>query len=244
MIKANKSWWAEMIFRPYLWQLFRRHFTEINLLGIMPEFNPALPTLLLPNHSSWWDGFFVYFLNQRIFKSDIYLMMQETQLRQYPFFTRLGVYSVNAGSPQDLYRSLDYSVKLLEQNSMPRQILCLFPQGELKLWDARPLNYKGGIEWILSQYEERVNLLPLAIKIEQTAYRKPEVFFLFDENCFISTGRFPGIDWLEEMENNLLAELQSRLLRGERGYGLLKIKQKSVASTMGEQQSQTVGAQS
>jgi len=211
-----------MIFRPYLSWLFRNNFSGLNLLGNTPDIDPDLPTLLLPNHSSWWDGFFVYELNRRLFKRDIYLMMQEAQLQKYPFFTRLGVYSVNAGSPKDLRRSLSYSVQLLDRKTTPRTLLCLFPQGELKLWDARPLNYKGGIEWILSQYGERVNLLPLAIRIEQTGHKYPEAFFLFDENYVVSAGNFPGIAWLEDLEIDLLAELRKRVLRGRREYGLLE----------------------
>ena len=223
MIPATKSWWAELLFRPYLNWIARKEFSGVHLQGTLPQLNPELPLLLLPNHSTWWDGFFVYLLNRRIFKRELYLMMLESQLSTYRFFRRLGAFSVKADSPRDLQRSLNYSVELLKNNSSRSTVLCLFPQGELTLWDARPLNYKGGVEWILSQYGERVNLLPLAIKIEQTGHRHPEAFFLFDECHTVSPGNFPGIGWLENRATDLLTRMRRRILHGERGYGLLDV---------------------
>jgi len=204
------------VFRPYVYGLVKRNFASIHLLGELPEIDAEYPLILAPNHSTWWDGFFVYLLNDRVFHRDSYLMMSEEQLQRYPFFARLGVFSV---SPKSVKSSLRYSVQILEadQNIM----LCIFPQGELNLWDARPLNYKRGVEWILSQYGERVNLLPLAIKTVFTDQKKPETFFLFDQNYVFDQTSFPGTDWLEEQETNLLEDLREHDLLGERERALL-----------------------
>jgi hypothetical protein len=59
MIQAQHAAWADRIFHPYVTWLFKRHFHVVRLLGKIPETNPELPLLLLPNHSTWWDGFFV-----------------------------------------------------------------------------------------------------------------------------------------------------------------------------------------
>jgi len=219
MIPAKKSWWADLVFRPYVYGLMKRNFASINLLGKLPEIEPEYPLLLVPNHSTWWDGFFVYLLNNRVFHREPYLMMSEEQLRRYPFFARLGVYSV---AQKNVISSLKYSVRILEsdQNIM----LCIFPQGELTLWDARPLNYKRGVEWILSQYGERVNLLPLAIKTAFTDQKKPETFLLFDQNYVFDQVIFPGMDWLEGRETDLLEDLHERILHKEREQVLLQNK--------------------
>ena len=98
MIQARHAAWADRIFHPYVTWLFKRHFHALRLLGKIPETNPELPLLLLPNHSTWWDGFFVYLLNKKLFERQPYLMRREDQLSRYRFFTRLGAYSINPQS--------------------------------------------------------------------------------------------------------------------------------------------------
>lgn len=230
-----------MVFRPYVYGLMKRHFASINLLGELPEIDPKYPLLLVPNHSTWWDGFFVYLLNDRIFHREPYLMMSEKQLQRYPFFARLGVYSV---AQKSVFSSLRYSVRILESDQ--NVMLCMFPQGELTLWDARPLNYKRGVEWILSQYGERVNLLPLAIKTAFTDQKKPETFVLLDQNYVFDQASFPGIDWLERRETKLLEDLRNRILHKEREQVLLQnkiLKQNTPRVEKVDSQTEIVGRQ-
>ena len=45
-------------------------FMKFRCWGELPEIPDHLPLLLLPNHSTWWDGFFVYLLNKTDFSPD------------------------------------------------------------------------------------------------------------------------------------------------------------------------------
>lgn len=221
MITARHTAWADQIFAWYLSRLCRRHFHKISVLGKIPETNPDLPLLLLPNHSTWWDGFFVYLLNRKLFRRKIYLMMLEAQLARYKFFSRLGAYSINPHSAVSIKNSLRYSVAVLNEKMTPRPLLCIFPQGELLPWNKRPLIYKNGLETILSGYGGKVNLLPLAIKTEFLNEQRAEVFLLFDENTIINSNTFSGMQSLQTSEEILLDDLRQRVIQKETGLVLL-----------------------
>lgn len=217
MIQAQHRLWADLIFQPGLKWLFKRHFHTIQLLGALPDIPPHLPLLLLPNHSTWWDGFFIYFLNKRIFRRTAYLMMLEEQLTKYRFFAKLGAYSIEPKHRQGIAKSLKYTVELLNQET---PLICIFPQGELLPWHTRPLGYKRGVEWVLREYGKPIAVLPLAIRTEFLGEKRPNVFFLFGDVNSFDADTFPGMDWLEEAENALLEDLALRILRQEDGRNL------------------------
>ena len=218
MIRAQHRFWADMIFHPYLVWLFKRHFHTIQLLGTPPEIPKDLPLLLLPNHSTWWDGFFVYLLNKRVFRRTAHLMMLEEQLSKYWFFAKIGAYSIEPGQRRGIVESLAYTVELLGQ---PMSLISIFPQGELLPWHTRPLGYKRGVEWILQKYGKPAAVLPLAIRTEFLGERCPSAFFLFGEVNSFDAETFRGMDWLEKTETVLLDDLASRIMREEEGLNLL-----------------------
>ena len=218
MIRAQHRLWADMIFQPYLTLLFKRNFHEIQLLGTFPKIPNDLPVLLLPNHSTWWDGFFVYLLNKRIFRRTTYLMMLEKQLSKYKFFTKIGAYSIEPENRRSIIESLEYTVELLNQEMV---LVSVFPQGQLLPWHTRPLNYKRGVEWILRKYGKPVTVLPLAMRAEFLGEKRPSVFFLFGPVTSLDARTFQGMDWLEQAETTLLDDLALRILRQEKGQNLL-----------------------
>lgn len=218
MIRAQHRPWADLIFQPYLTWMFKRNFHEIRLLGTRPEIPNPLPLLLLPNHSTWWDGFFVYLLNKRVFHRTAYLMMLEAQLTQYKFFAKIGAYSIEPENPRGVIESLEYTLELL---SRERGLVVIFPQGELLPWHTRPLGYKRGVEWILRKHGKPVTLLPLAIRTEFLGEKRPSVFFLFGDAYAFDPATFQGTDAIEKRQTELLNDLASRILRQEEGQNLL-----------------------
>ncbi len=218
MIKAKPTRWAKFIFHIYVMRLMKRHFHTFHLFGDLPQPDPNLPMLLIPNHSTWWDGFFVYLLNEEILKREIYLMMLDSQLSKYKFFARVGAYGIEPGDKKKVLKSLAYTVELMQKlNTM----VCIFPQGELFPWGKRPLNFKKGIELIIKKYSQPVNILPLAMRTEYIGEQRAEVFFLFGKNYIVNTQNFHGSNWLEEIEEKLLDNLAKRIHNREKGTQLL-----------------------
>lgn len=214
MIKARHIGWFEPIFRWYILRLLRKSFAGMYVFGEIPDQSLRLPVVLVPNHSTWWDGFLIYLLNLKIFRRPLYLMMTEEQLRRYRFFSWVGAYSIPLGSPRGIIESLRYTMGLLERREEPTPLVCLFPQGELTSWFQRPLEYRRGLEWILARYSGGLTLLPLAIKAEFRAEQRPEVFFLFGGAQELSGTDFSGMPGLEAEETRLLTRL-AECLRSE-----------------------------
>lgn len=220
MIAARPSAWADRAFRPYLAWLFKRHFHAIHVLGEIPAPEARLPLLLLPNHSTWWDGFFVYLLNQKIFKRPAFLLMLEAQLRRYPFFKYLGAFAVAPASPASVRAAMRHAAQILKHQPPP--LLCLFPQGELLPWSQRPLACKRGLEVILRAYGAKANFLPLAMRAEFWGRRWPEAFILFGKNQIVEGGAGRAMPRWAQIEEELLDDLERRMSRNEPGKILLQ----------------------
>ncbi len=221
MIKARPARWAKFIFHLYIMNLLKRSFHAFHLAGTVPEVIPDAPILVLPNHSTWWDGFFVYYLNSQLFQRPMYLMMLASQLKKYHFFSRVGAYGIDSNHISSLRESLTYTIELMQQKSPKPPLICIFPQGELLPWGKRPLNFKPGIEWIIKKYGKSINLVPLAMRIEFCGEQKPEVFFRFGGNYFVNAENFSGMPWLKKVNENLLAELEQQLTSGDMAKLLL-----------------------
>ena len=214
MIQANHTKWAEFVFSSYITRLLNKNFHSFHLMGEPPNIDQNRPVLLAPNHSSWWDGFFVYLLNKKLLHRKIFLMMLEEQLRKYKFFAKVGAYSIDPNSRNKIIESLRYTLSVLqnEQDSNHPQLICIFPQGELQAFHKRPLEFKGGIEWLISKYKREVQILLLAMRIEFLEEQFPHVFFMFDKTIKVDHESFKGMDWLVEREVNLLNQLEKKII--------------------------------
>jgi 1-acyl-sn-glycerol-3-phosphate acyltransferase len=218
MIPARHSAWAHVLFSAYLRRLLARHFHALRLLGPVPEPPGDRPVVLLPNHSTWWDGFFVYVLNQLLFHRTLHLMMLADQLAHFPFFRRVGAFGIRPGERRSVIDTIAYSSRLLEG---PDTLLCVFPQGVLLPYATRPLGFQPGIERILSRYGGPATLIPLGMRAELLGAQHPEVFFLFGAPLPYDGSTVPESADLEQKEESLLAELDAGILEGRSGRIIL-----------------------
>lgn len=219
MIEARHACWAERIFRGYITALTRRHFRAVHLLGELPELPADRPLLLTPNHSTWWDGFLVYLLNREVLHRRLYLMMLEEQLARYRFFSRVGAFGIRPGLPREAVAALAYSARVL---ASPAHALCIFPQGVLRPWAARPLNLQRGLERVLRFHGGPVALVPLSMRCELLADQRPEVFFLLDRCHAVNPESFSGMSWLEQEMEEQLGRLEEAIVHGDQGRVLIE----------------------
>ncbi|WP_176444860.1 lysophospholipid acyltransferase family protein [Paenibacillus herberti] len=131
MIPAAKSLPFRRLFSFYQsFYLFPRYLHGVYLSGeLEPGTSPVhpLPVLYVANHVSWWDGLVLFQLTERLTHSDPYIMMDERGLQQYPFFRRLGAFSVNRENPRDVLSALNYA----EQRMLGGRPVWIFPQGAI-----------------------------------------------------------------------------------------------------------------
>ena len=173
MITARKSGWFERVFAAYNRNLIARRFEGLRVAGLehLRGRDSDVPLVLYANHSSWWDGLIVFQLG-RVCKLDQYAMMEERQLREYPFHRKLGAFGVVRESARDGARGIEYAGELLKKTN---RALWIFPQGRTIANDARPLVLYTGAARII----ERAGLAeaaPVAIRYEFLDDYRPEAF--------------------------------------------------------------------
>lgn len=174
MIPAAHRRWASAVFIPYIYHLFRSDFASVRLVGSVPSVPDGASVLLLGNHSSWWDGFFVWLVNELYFRRRFHVMMLEDQLRRYWFFRYLGAYSIDPGGGRSVVESLSYTADILSQKDM---LVSIFPQGEIEPNRRRPLLFRRGAERVVQGVSEGdVFVVPVAFRVELTLSRRPDLF--------------------------------------------------------------------
>jgi 1-acyl-sn-glycerol-3-phosphate acyltransferase len=176
MHKARHHPLAHTALRAYLKVAFRRSFHEI-YLGSQPPFPqhivpPDSPLILVPNHASWWDGFFSYLLAERVFNRRMYILMLEEELARRPFFRAVGGCSINPRSPKGILESLRYLTHLLD--AAPNCMITYFPEGALLPDVDRPYLLREGLTRLTPKTPPV--LIPCYFRLEQLAHQRPTTF--------------------------------------------------------------------
>ena len=161
-----------------LW-LIRHRFNSVRIQG---EFNDTgTAVLVIANHISWWDGFWIMMLNIRIIKKKFHFMMLEEQLKKHWYFQYTGGYSVRKKS-RSVMESIEYTRMLL--NTKENMVL-LFPQGKIhSLYDSQVV-FEQGIERILSGVPSDTQVLLVANLVDYLADVRPNLF-VYIQPCTVA----------------------------------------------------------
>jgi chlorobactene lauroyltransferase len=213
--------WFEKIFSIYNRNLFRRRFHSFRVSGLenLKNRNAKIPLIVYANHSSWWDGLAAFEISQAA-QLDFYVMMEEKQLKNLQLFRKLGAFSVVRENPREAVKSLNYSVKLL--NDDPRRTLWIFPQGTIESNDQRPFKFFKG----LSRIVEKVGICEVvscAMRFEFLGEFKPEIFVRIGAPETIHIEKFfnakeKNIEFENEMTGNLDQMKNDLLTKNLDGY--------------------------
>ncbi len=172
MIKADRKKWSVFIFRRYISRLLKKHFSSFRIVGNPPIIPEETGLIITPNHISWWDGFFADYLISKKINRDTYLMMLEKELKKYPFFRKVGAYSITPDNRQDILESLRYSAEIVNKNE---NTIIVYPQGEIEDFNKRPLTIKNGFTKIGKLSGTDISILPIAFKIQYYNEKLPSI---------------------------------------------------------------------
>jgi chlorobactene lauroyltransferase len=177
MIAARKNALFNSVLRRVLAGTLRRRFHNLYLAGgeHLRELLPGGPVVGCVNHSNWWDGFVLYVLSDRLLPHEIYLAMEEKNLRQYPFFTWMGVFGLDLADPRTSLSGLRYALGLLRGTPDPRRppLLWMFVPGRLHA-ASQPIEVKPGALWLASRAGAQI--LPLVLRYEWLSESRPSIF--------------------------------------------------------------------
>ena len=133
--------------------------------------------LVLTNHFSWWDAFFMIYVNTRLFKKKYFVMMLEEQLRKFILFKYGGSYSVKKNS-RDILESLHFTIQLLQE---PGNIVQLFPQGMIQSQHEPEIRFESGIGYVLQHAAADYQLLFSVALTDYFSSKKPQLHIFLEE---------------------------------------------------------------
>ncbi|MGC9150848.1 MAG: lysophospholipid acyltransferase family protein [Microbacter sp.] len=171
MIKAKHPLYP--LFKWLMRLLLKRHFHDVSLEGEFVDRGTAV--LVIANHVSWWDGFWVEYLNQQRLHRRLHFMMLEEQLRKHWYFQYTGGFSVRKHS-REVLQSMDYTLALLQRND---HVVLLFPQGEIQSAYLERFRFQKGIQYILNRCPADTQVLFVANLTDYFSDIKPTLFVYF-----------------------------------------------------------------
>lgn len=185
--------------RFYIW--FFDHYTKCSLkrrfkqVWIKQNYKP-LPdskTIYFLNHNSWWDGLIPLYLNQNFFHQNARAIMEDKQMLQYSFFSKLGAFSINLENPKASLTSLRYALESMQRK---KASLFIYPEGKITPVSEKEPEFKQGLAWLRTKTEE-IDFVPIAIYSHMLRSSKPELY--------LSIGY--SVDHPKSLDNKVLTEL-------------------------------------
>jgi 1-acyl-sn-glycerol-3-phosphate acyltransferase len=170
MIRANHH---KLIYPFFLWLsrfMIKRSFCSVHFEG---EFNDnGHSVLVVANHVSWWDGFWVEFLNHHRIHRKLHFMMLEEQLKKHWYFQHTGGYSVRKNS-REAIESIDYTVKLLSKDE---NFVLMFPQGKIYSAHTDVVHFENGIQYIIKKCKDDTQVMFVINITDYFSDVKPHLF--------------------------------------------------------------------
>lgn len=140
MIKASHNPFLVWLFKLFTQIIIHAKFNKIFIEGDTGTPNSSM--LVINNHFSWWDGFFINYLNNKLWKKNFYVMMLEEELEKRKFLSKGGAFSIRRNH-STTPASLIYAQNILKSN---HNLLLMYPQGKLQSHATRYLHFEPGIE--------------------------------------------------------------------------------------------------
>lgn len=165
----------------------------------------GLPVLVIANHISWWDGFWIEYLNQKILHRKFHVMMLSEQLKKHWYFRYTGGFSIQPKS-RSVISSLTYTADLLKD---PGNLVLMFPQGKIHSVVQPSIHFKKGSDWILRSVQNEFQILFVASFTDYFSNARPTVY-LYYRSCDMNQERRIILEYeYQQFYNQALAQQQT-----------------------------------
>lgn len=166
---------VKTLFRLFAFRwLFPRHIESIKIVGDLPASDR--PILFIANHSSWWDGLLIYYLHERLLRTNLHVLMDQVQLSKRPLFTHLGAFGIDKTSPRRSLAGLQRAAELMHAGKS----VWIFPQGDMYHLESRPLHIHSGFAHVLHLAPEAV-VVPVSFYYSSVVSPKVSVRVAFGQ---------------------------------------------------------------
>jgi 1-acyl-sn-glycerol-3-phosphate acyltransferase len=167
--------------------LLRRNFNTVNVEGKFEDNGSSV--LVVANHISWWDGFWVEYLNRKRIHRKFYFMMLEEQLKRYRFFQYCGGFSVKKGS-REVVDSIDYTLELLSKDE---NMVLMFPQGKIYSSYNSEVLFESGIQHIIERCKDETQVIFVVNLTDYFSDSKPNLF-IYTKVCTAGSLRHGSVE--------------------------------------------------
>jgi len=174
IIKAKHNFFIFNFFTKYSIRKIQKTFNTININGQYKD--NGKPLLVIANHISWWDGFWVMYLNKSKINKKFHFMMLEEQLKKFWFFKYCGGFSINKKS-RTVIDTLNYTSELLQNKN---NMVLIFPQGEIKSIYEQSINFEKGVEWLVRKNKE-IQVMKVVNIVDYFSHPKPSLYIYHEE---------------------------------------------------------------
>lgn len=168
MIYPKHSLLFPQLFRWYSLIEIRRKFEKHEII-CLNEQETDLPVLLICNHISWWDGFWMLHLNMKLWKRKFYVLMDENNLAKNKWLSYAGAFSSDR---QTIRKSLNLCEEILQNRN---HVLLYFPQGRLQSLYDHELKFKRGADYLIRHIGQDFTIILVANIIEYNKHKKPTI---------------------------------------------------------------------
>lgn len=165
-MRDRKSGLWSAVIEQYVAMKVRRAFRGVWVRGPWPTIEQGL--LVYANHTSFWDGFVIHQVAKRA-GWDGYALMEEQNLRRYPFHTRLGA----IGIARESGRALPTVRYLREVLARPQAAVFIFPEAKLRPGALDVAPFERGLSLIAQLTHARC--LPFAMRYAFLEHEHPDV---------------------------------------------------------------------
>jgi len=197
ILKAKHNCIIYLIFRYISHISIKNNFNSIYINGEFKDNGNAV--LVVANHISWWDGFWVEYLNYKVIHRRFYFMMLEEQLIKHWYFRYTGGFSIKKNS-RSIFDTLNYTIKLLKNK---KNMVLIFPQGQIHSMHTDNIIFKKGIEKIIKEVDPETQVIYVVNLIDYFSNRKPNLYINFKVFVAEELKKYN----LEEEYNNFYKEI-------------------------------------
>lgn len=131
---------------------------------------PNSRTVYFLNHNYWWDGLLPLYLNEKYFNQKARALMEDTQMRQYRFFSRIGAFSIDLNNPKSSILSLRYALESMKRDNAS---LYIYPEGKIVTVSEKTSELKQGLAWVYQNTED-IDFVPIGLFIDHSKQSKPD----------------------------------------------------------------------
>jgi len=217
VVAADRKPWFDRLFTMYLERLTRKHFSHFYLVGDFPDVPDGVSVTFTPNHFSWWDGFLIQKIQREFLpRKQFHILMLANQLKVYKFFKWMGAYGIDLDDTKSIIKTVKYTRELLSNSA---NLTVIYPQGEIRPYDERPVEMKGGISRFVGGLGDRSVVIPVAFKAQYEEVKLPALycsvgeplsagtveknFGLFQEKFVANLEKLDAAAWKKEFTRDL-----------------------------------------